>query len=130
MHTVRTDLAPGLPRVAGDQVQLQQVLINLIMNAVEAMPKGGTLTISSRVVLLTDDARQGKYVALEFKDTGLGMTDEQRSRAFKSVLSTTKARGTGLGLAIVGRVVETHRGEVRIRSRPGHGTVVSVLLPK
>ena len=123
-------LQPDLPLVSGEATQLEQAFLNLILNAVEAMPKGGTLTISSRVVLLTDDARQGKYVALEFKDTGLGMTDEQRSRAFKSVLSTTKARGTGLGLAIVGRVVETHRGEVRIRSRPGHGTVVSVLLPK
>ena len=57
------------------------------------------------------------------------MPEEQRRRAFTSLLSTTKQRGTGLGLAIVGRVIETHRGKVRIRSRPGHGTVFSITLP-
>ena len=57
------------------------------------------------------------------------MTEEQRRRAFTSLLSTTKAKGTGLGLAIVARVVEAHRGRITIRSRPGHGTTVSVILP-
>jgi len=68
-------------------------------------------------------------VAVDFKDTGQGMSEEQRRRAFTSVLNTTKPQGTGLGLAIVGRVVETHRGTVTIKSRPGHGTTVRVLLP-
>jgi len=66
---------------------------------------------------------------VEFKDTGLGMSEEQRRRAFTSLLSTTKAKGTGLGLAIVGRVIEAHRGKVHIKSRPAKGTTVSVLLP-
>jgi signal transduction histidine kinase len=57
------------------------------------------------------------------------MNAEQRERAFTSVLSTTKLKGTGLGLAIVGRIIETHRGKLRIKSRPGQGTTVSVLLP-
>jgi signal transduction histidine kinase len=57
------------------------------------------------------------------------MSPEHRRRAFSSLLSTTKRKGTGLGLAIVGRVVETHRGKVKIKSRPGYGTTVSVLLP-
>jgi len=57
------------------------------------------------------------------------MSEEHCHRAFSSVLNTTKTKGTGLGLAIVGRVIEAHRGEVKIKSRPGHGTVVSVLLP-
>ena len=69
------------------------------------------------------------HVAVEFQDTGQGMSEEQRRRAFTSLLSTTKAKGTGLGLAIVARVVEAHRGRIRIRSRPGHGTTVSVILP-
>ncbi len=69
------------------------------------------------------------HVVVEFKDTGEGMTEEQRRRAFTSVLSTTKAKGTGLGLAIVGRVVETHHGEVKIKSRRGRGTTISVILP-
>ena len=57
------------------------------------------------------------------------MSDEQCKRAFTSLLNSTKTKGTGLGLAIVSRVIETHRGEVKIKSRPGHGTTMSVLLP-
>jgi two-component system, NtrC family, sensor histidine kinase HydH len=66
---------------------------------------------------------------VEFIDTGHGMSSEQQRRAFSSVLSTTKAKGTGLGLAIVARVVETHGGQVKIKSRVGAGTTVTVLLP-
>lgn len=122
-------LHPHLPPVLGDAPQLEQAFLNLILNAAEAMPNGGTLTITSRPVP-TDDAESCPVqVAVEFKDTGPGMSEEQRQRAFKSVLQTTKARGTGLGLAIVGRIVETHRGEVKIKSRLGHGTTVTVLLP-
>jgi signal transduction histidine kinase len=68
------------------------------------------------------------HVAVEFQDTGQGMSEEQRRRAFTSVLSTTKAKGTGLGLAIVARIVEAHRGKLKIRSRLGHGTTVTVFL--
>ena len=90
------------------------------------MGEGGTLTIRSRVVLGADKTMQ---VAVEFKDTGGGMTTEQQQQAFKTVLATTKAKGTGLGLAIVGRIVETHHGEIRIRSRLGRGTTMRVALP-
>jgi signal transduction histidine kinase len=90
------------------------------------MPEGGTLTISSAVSRRSTRPAQ---VSVEFKDTGQGMPEEQCRRAFTSVLTTTKTKGTGLGLAIVGRVVETHHGEVKIKSRPGHGTTVSVFLP-
>jgi signal transduction histidine kinase len=68
-------------------------------------------------------------VAVEFADTGEGMTIEQQRRAFTSLLATTKRGGTGLGLAIVRRVVETHRGRVKVRSRPGVGTTFSIWLP-
>ena len=121
-------LAPELPMVPGETTQLEQAFLNLILNAVEAMPKGGVLTISSRVVP-ESNVPTGPMVVIEFKDTGSGMTREQSRRAFGSVLHTTKPRGTGLGLAIVARVVETHRGRVDIRSRPGRGTTVSVILP-
>ena len=121
-------LQPALPPVLGDAPQLEQAFLNLILNAAEAMPRGGSLTVTSRAVPgPTQDAPA--LVAVEFKDTGSGMTEEQRRRAFTSVLSTTKAKGTGLGLAIVGRVVETHQGEVKIKSRPGHGTSITVFLP-
>jgi signal transduction histidine kinase len=122
-------LEPDLPPVSGDAPQLEQAFLNLILNAAEAMHDGGTLTIVSRSLTVPSASGRATHVSVEFKDTGPGMSEEQRRRAFKSVLATTKARGTGLGLAIVGRIIETHHGEVKIKSRPGHGTTVSVVLP-
>jgi two-component system NtrC family sensor kinase len=116
------DLQPDLPLVLGDATQLEQAFLNLILNAAEAMPEGGSLTIKTR-------ALQAAQVAVAFKDTGAGMSKEQQQRAFKTVLSTTKSKGTGLGLAIVGRVIETHRGQIRIMSRPGRGTTMRITLP-
>lgn len=121
-------LDANLPLVMADATQLEQAFLNLILNAAEAMPSGGKLTVTSQAVTV-DNSVKSTHVVVEFKDTGEGMTEEQRKRAFSSVLSTTKAKGTGLGLAIVGRVVETHRGEIQIKSRVGHGTSISVLLP-
>ena len=121
-------LDPGLPAVMADTTQIEQAFLNLILNAAEAMPKGGTLTVSSRKLAM-EAGGQPAHVIVEFKDTGEGMTEEQRQRAFSSVLFTTKAKGTGLGMAIVARVIETHRGELKIRSRLGHGTTISVILP-
>jgi len=122
-------LEPNLPAVPGARTQLEQAFLNLILNAAEAMPQGGTLTITSRAVHSPRRALAPTHVAVEFMDTGAGMSEEQRRRAFTSVLGTTKARGTGLGLAIVARIVETHRGRVKIKSRAGRGTTVSVILP-
>jgi signal transduction histidine kinase len=116
------DLPKDLPLVMADAPQLEQAFLNLILNAVEVMPDGGTLTIKTAV--LSDG-----QVAVSFKDTGAGMTKEQQQRAFKSVLATTKAKGTGLGLAIVGRIIETHRGKIRILSRLGRGTTIRIALP-
>ena len=120
---------PDLPQVMGAATQLEQAFLNLILNAAEAMPEGGALTIATRPVRLPRASKQPTHVAVEFRDTGQGMTTEQRRRAVTSVLSTTKAQGTGLGLAIVSRVVEVHHGKIKIRSRPGHGTTVSIILP-
>jgi signal transduction histidine kinase len=123
------ELQPDLPSVMGDAPQLEQAFLNLILNAAEAMPEGGTLTISSRAVHQPRASEKPAHLAVEFKDTGKGMSEELQRRAFTAVLSTTKARGTGLGLAIVGRIVETHRGSVRIKSKIGRGTIIRVLLP-
>jgi signal transduction histidine kinase len=128
IHFLRR-LAPDLPEIMADPTQLSQAFLNLTLNAVEAMPKGGILTISSRAVRLGRGNQKPSQVLIEFRDTGEGMPEEQRRRSFSSLLSTTKQRGTGLGLAIVGRVVETHRGKVRIRSRLGKGTAILVSLP-
>lgn len=120
-------LAPSLPLVKGDAPQLEQAFLNLILNAAEAMPSGGSLTISTRAAH-TGDA-PSDTVLVEFADTGPGMTEEQRQRAFASLLRTTKEKGTGLGLAIVSRVAEAHRGRLEIHSELGHGTRVTFLLP-
>ena len=92
------------------------------------MPNGGKLTLTTRAVP-SGDADKPTHIVIEFKDTGEGMSEEQCGRVFTSLLSTTKAKGAGLGLAIVSRVVETHRGKIRVKSRLGHGTTMSVTLP-
>jgi signal transduction histidine kinase len=120
-------LAPDLPIIQADAAQLEQAFLNLILNAVEAMPRGGRLTIQTRC-LASRAAGQPAQVVIEFKDTGEGMTREQRERAFTSLLNTTKTKGTGLGLAIVGRVVEAHHGTITIRSQPARGTAIRISL--
>ena len=122
-------LEPNLPPVMADAAQLEQVFLNLILNAVEAMPDGGKLTIASRAPPPPEGQEQPAHVVVEFRDTGHGMTKEQRERAFSSLLNTTKPKGTGLGLAMVARIVEAHRGKVEIKSSPGRGTTISVILP-
>jgi signal transduction histidine kinase len=112
-----------------DAVQLEQAFLNLMLNAAQAMPRGGRLTLTTRAVAAPGGGGGPAQVVIEFKDTGEGMSDEQCRRAFTSLLNTTKTKGTGLGLAIVSRVVETHRGKVKIQSRLGHGTSISVTLP-
>ncbi len=125
---VRT-LAPELPMVMGDAPQLEQAFLNLILNAAEAMPEGGSLTIKSRTLRSPRTSEKPTHVSVEFKDTGKGMSEELQKRAFTAVLNTTKAKGTGLGLAIVSRIIETHRGGIRLKSRLKRGTSIILTLP-
>jgi signal transduction histidine kinase len=121
-------LDPHLAPVLADAGQLEQVFLNLVLNAAEAMPSGGRLTIRT----LPERAASGMgipSVRIEFHDTGHGMSPEQQTLAFTALLSSTKTKGTGLGLAIVGRIVEAHRGTVKIKSHPARGTTVVILLP-
>ena len=120
------DLQKDLPLVAGDAPQLEQAFLNLMLNAAEAMSDGGTLTVKSGLLMTEGQPAQ---VVMEFRDTGEGMTAELQKRAFKTVLATTKAKGSGLGLAIVGRIIETHHGQIRVRSRLGRGTTIRIKLP-
>lgn len=115
-------LQTDLPLVSGDAPQLEQAFLNLILNAAEAMPDGGVLTIKTF-------ATASGQAAVTFKDTGGGMSKEQQSKAFKAVLATTKAKGSGLGLAIVGRIIETHHGLIEIQSRLGRGTTMRIIFP-
>src|SRR5262249_55685193 len=118
-----------IPSVMADATQLEQAFLNLILTAVEARPDGGELTLATRAVRRARGHRRPTHVAIDFADTGEGMTPAQRGRAFSSLLGSTKRGGTGLGLAIVRRVVETHRGSITVRSRIGRGTTMTVLLP-
>jgi signal transduction histidine kinase len=130
-HGVRFEraLQPDLPAVMGDARQLEQAFLNLILNAVEAMPDGGVLSIASRTIRRSCGGTKQRCVQVEFTDNGEGMSEEQRRRSFNFVLQTTKAKGSGLGLAIVGRIIETHQGEVKIKPRRTQGTTISILLP-
>jgi signal transduction histidine kinase len=116
------DYPKKLPSVWCDSDQLQQVFVNIAINALEAMRKDNTLTVSART------SRKDKTVTLRFADNGKGMTVEEVKRAFDPFY-TTKETGSGLGLAISHSIIEEHGGRITITSRPGEGTAVSVALP-
>ncbi|HRI14961.1 MAG TPA: GAF domain-containing protein [Verrucomicrobiota bacterium] len=120
---------PNVPTLLGDPTLLEQAFLNLTLNGLEAMPEGGRFFIRTRTLPLAAAGRLPTHVLVRFRDTGAGMPEEQRSRAFSSLLSSTKPKGTGLGLALVARVVEAHEGQIRIWSRPGRGTAISMILP-
>jgi len=111
----------GLPPVRADRGQIEQVCLNLILNAADAMPHGGTLTVAT--ALDSPD-----FIRLTFVDVGTGMATEKQKRIFEPFL-TTKSHGTGLGLAIVKKIVEAHRGRIEIESAPKKGTTFRILLP-
>lgn len=117
---VERDLAPGAI-VRGSAAELRAAVLNLVQNALDAMPRGGTIAISTSVA---DGA-----VVLEVRDTGPGMPAEVRDRAFEPFFTTKGDRGTGLGLAEVYGIVRRHRGVTEIDSAPGAGTAVRLRLP-
>lgn len=123
------NLASGLPRLSADAAQLEQAFLNLTLNAVDAMPGGGKLTVATSLQKPADGEEAASWLCVEFTDTGEGMPAEQRERAFRSLLMTTKSKGTGLGLAIVGRVVEAHHGKVEVTSERGEGTAIRLFFP-
>jgi two-component system, sporulation sensor kinase E len=118
--TVTTKMARRLPAAPLDVTQLQQVLVNLIKNAMQAMTRGGTLTLQ------TGEGADGVWVSVA--DTGGGIPEEQINRIFEPFF-TTKKRGTGLGLMIVQRIVRAHGGRIELESHPGRGTTFRVWLP-
>ncbi|MCP5521916.1 MAG: GAF domain-containing protein [Verrucomicrobiales bacterium] len=126
---LETRPSPDLPPLMADATQIEQAFLNLTLNALEAMPHGGSLQISSRAVHLPRHSSTPSHVAVSFRDTGQGMTLEQRRQVTRSLLSSTKPGGTGLGLMIVARVIEAHGGKLRIASRPGKGTTITIVLP-
>ena len=130
-------LDPDLPPVMADEAGMQQIVMNLAVNARDAMPRGGTLTIKTETVELksedcvdSPESRPGRFVRLSVEDTGVGMDGETAARIFEPFFSTKgPARGTGLGLAVVYGIVKQQDGWISVESRPDEGTVFRVHLP-
>jgi CheY-like chemotaxis protein/anti-sigma regulatory factor (Ser/Thr protein kinase) len=118
---MKTDLDPGLPPAMGIEGEIREALTNLIFNAVDAMPKDGTLTLRTRTVSSEDGAT---YAQLEVADTGTGMDAETRRRCFEPFFTTKGERGTGLGMAMVYGMIQRHSAEIDIDSEVGRGTTV------
>jgi signal transduction histidine kinase len=130
----RLERAEGLPRVAGDADRLQQVLINLLLNAVQAMPEGGTLAVETRTVKRTRPGLEGgaeqPFVTFCVKDSGVGVPEEIRDKIFDPFYTTKDGQGgTGLGLAVCSGIVKEHDGWIDVENNDGGGTVFRVYLP-
>lgn len=119
-YAMRLDLAP-VPAVTGDAAELREAFLNMLFNALDAMPQGGVLTFSTAV--------EGDRVVCVVADTGVGMSDEVRQRCFEPFFTTKAEHGTGLGLSIVYGIVTRHGGEIEVWSRPGEGSRFTVRLP-
>ncbi len=133
---VSVDPAPDLPPILGDNGQIEQILMNLLINAADAMPRGGEVVLRTRSAapdMMRDkpyEPRADLYVLLSVQDNGLGMDRETRDRIFEPFFTTKGlVNGTGLGLASVYGIVKAHGGFIDVESEPGEGTTFSVFLP-
>ena len=135
---IEINVAPGkVPLVKAEPAQLEQVLMNICLNARDAMPDGGILRIQTETVFLDDSfghffpgANAGTYAVLSISDTGTGMTPEVRERIFEPFFSTKeRSKGSGMGLATVYGIVRQYGGFIHVCSKPGEGTLFHVYLP-
>ncbi|MFQ5688450.1 MAG: PAS domain-containing sensor histidine kinase, partial [Candidatus Scalindua sp.] len=117
---LKIHLEDSLPSVYVDPEQMKQVFLNLIINAVQAMPDGGSLEVKSH--------RNGSEIVCELSDTGTGISKEQQENLF-TPFYTSKSNGTGLGLAIVYRILEGHKGEIKFTTQENKGTCFTISLP-
>jgi two-component system NtrC family sensor kinase len=118
----RIELARGLPSLRGDAGQLEQLLLALVMNAIEAMPQEGTLRV-------TTAAQGADHLVITVEDDGVGIPESVRTRLFEPFVTTKEARGVGLGLAVSRSVVDRHQGKISVESEIGRGTRFTIELP-
>ncbi len=126
---METELAADIPEMPGIESEIREAFTNLVLNAVDAMPEGGTITIRSRVLRQKSGDAPSKQIVVEISDTGTGMSEETRRRCLEPFFSTKGKRGTGLGLAMVYGVMKRHEGDIEIESQPGEGTTIRLLFP-
>ncbi len=129
---MKLNLAPALPAVLGVEAEIRDALTNIIFNAVDAMPEGGTITVRTSLAVERETEGPGApraRAAVEVTDTGIGMDEETKRRCFEPFFTTKGERGTGLGLAMVYGTVQRHDARMEIDSAPGHGTTIRLLFP-
>ena len=132
MIELRTELELRLPSLAGIESEMREVLTNLILNAVDALPDGGSITVRTRAVKQASASGTTpgmEHILLEVSDTGVGMDEATRKHCLEPFFSTKGHRGTGLGLAMVYGVVERHEGRIEIESELGKGTTMRLIFP-
>jgi two-component system NtrC family sensor kinase len=119
---IRERLDPNLPNIQADAVQMSQVLVNLITNAIHALPSGGEIIISTK--------QKGKSVLLLVKDNGIGMSGAIQKKIFKPFFTTKEVgQGTGLGLSVVQGIIESHKGKIAVTSTSGKGSQFQITIP-
>jgi PAS domain S-box-containing protein len=123
------ELLPTLPLIRASADQLKQVLLNLLLNAAEAMPTGGRLIVATHTGVGELDAHSPDVVRIDVRDTGMGISEEAIARIFEPFFSTKMEKGTGLGLWVSHGIVQAHGGTLKVRSRPGQGTTFTITLP-
>ena len=121
--TLARRIQPDLPPIAADPQQLERVLINLYLNAVDAMPDGGTLTVGA------EQGSDKQTTVITVTDTGRGMTADEAHRIFQPFYTANKKTGLGLGLSICERIIKNHGGRIEVQSEPGKGTTFKITLP-
>jgi two-component system, sporulation sensor kinase E len=122
-----TRIEERLPKIYADPQELEQVMVNLYLNAIDAMPDGGTLTVAAKPVLATTGAPQ--EVVISICDTGFGIAAEHLPKIFLPFFTAKKRRGLGLGLPICERIIKNHGGRIKVESQPGQGTTFEIYLP-